>query len=95
MTTTELPYSSSLNKLSAQNARASYKISINDGSRLSYSLDIRQRGGQGLGKQHRVRGLYIDKARRVYAEFMLTDSSGHSYRYAAVGRLHPLGEEAI
>lgn len=93
--TTDLSISHGGNKYSPEKARASYKISLNDESILNLSLGSPQREGQGIGKRHRVRGLYIDKARRVYAEFILTDSSGHSYRYAAVGRLHPLREEAI
>jgi hypothetical protein len=96
MTTTNISYPSSDNKVSLQKARASYKISLNgDEPIIELSLGKAQRGGQGLGKKHRVRELYIDSDNRVFAGFIAKDRSGQFYQYAVIGRLHLLREEAV
>ena len=100
MTATDLPYPSSLNEGISTKARTSYKISINDRPILDCTLERRQRGGQGLGKRHRIRGFYIDADNRVYAEYILThnnkvNGTGSFYHYAIVGRLHVLEKEAV
>jgi hypothetical protein len=88
--TIDFSYPSSLNKVSFGKDRKTYKISINDRPILDISIafDRRQRGGQGLGKRHRVRELFIDSENRVFAGFIASDRSGSFYQYAPIGRLH-------
>lgn len=78
---------SDVKKFASQNARASYKISLNvDEPIIELSLGKAQRGGQGLGRKHRVRELYIDSDNRVFAGFIAKDRSGQFYQYAVIGR---------
>ena len=93
MTTTDLPYPPSLNKVISSKARSTYKISLHDRPILSLALDKRQKGGQRLGKQRRIRGFYIDSDNRIYAEYAVNDAFGSFYQYAIIGRLHVLEEE--
>jgi hypothetical protein len=102
MTTTDISYRSSLNKVSNSNEKIgiSCKISIFDRPILSLTLDKRQKGGQGLGKQRRIKGFYIDSENRVYAEYAVkhddeVNGSGSFYQYAIIGRLHLLREETV
>jgi hypothetical protein len=94
MTTTNLSYSKDIDKHSVQKARASYKISLDDEPKIHVTLGTKGRGGRGLGRYHKVREFYIDQDKRVYAGFMLTDSSGHSYRLIPFGRLITPEEDA-
>ena len=100
MTSVDLPYQSLLNKGISTKARSTCKISLHDRPILDLSLDKRQKGGQGLGKRHRIRGFYIDADGRVFAEYILqhddkVSGTGSFYQYAIVGRLHILGQEAV
>jgi hypothetical protein len=72
-----------------------YTISIANDPELYITHGLRGRGGQGLGKFNKVREFYINKENRIYAGFLFTDSSGHSYRYIPIGRLHVIKEEDL
>jgi hypothetical protein len=93
--TIDFSYPTSLNKVSFGTDLKTYKISINDRPILDISLafDKRQRGGQGLGKRHKIRELFIDSENRVFAGFIASDRSGSFYQYAPIGWLHVLNEE--
>lgn len=94
--TVDIPYPPSLNKVIDAKARTLYKISINDRPILSLQLDKPQKGGQGLGKRHRIRRLYIDPQNRIFAEYSNKDGSGTFYQYVVIGRLHVIeGSEPV
>ena len=95
MTTIDFSYPTSVNKLSLRKAKNSYKISIREGPILEVSLGRPQRGGQCLGKKHRVRGFYVDPDGQVFAEFNAIDRSGYFYQYVIIGKLQNLQEGSV
>lgn len=85
-----LSYNPSLNKVSDSKygKSAAFKICINHRPIIELSLNRPQKGGQGLGKKHRIIRLYVDSDYRVFAKYILKDAPvTNSEQFALIGKM--------